>query len=150
MGSVAHQGRTLTELMIDIDFFKRFNDTFGHVEGDRILMLVAKGIQKSLFRLTDSVARFGGEEFVVILPDMNAEHGSIVAERIRTSIVGLLIPFASETGEYLTVSIGCFSGSLDSSFSADQFVKNADAALYLAKAQGRNCVSIYSSGCLVV
>lgn len=137
-------------LMIDIDNFKLFNDSFGHLEGDKALKRVASEIKKSLFRMTDVVARFGGEEFVVVLPDKSPENALIVAERIHTAISELKIPFLSSTGSFLTVSIGCFSYIPDKNMSIESFILYADEALYSAKESGRNKVSVYIPGSLGV
>jgi diguanylate cyclase (GGDEF)-like protein len=134
----------LSVLMIDIDFFKRYNDTLGHVAGDAALRTVAGAIHSALFRVSDVVARYGGEEFVVILPDTNAENVEIVCERIRNSLAACRMEFPTELGEFLTISIGAYTGTPTHELSFDRFICRADEALYRSKENGRNRVSIYT------
>jgi len=128
----------LSVLMIDIDYFKRYNDTMGHAAGDECLKTIALSIKKSLTRPSDLVSRNGGEEFVCILPDTD-ERGAIhTAKRIQEAIRGLGIPHpSSEVGEFVTVSIGCASTSQIDADSAT-LLEMADKALYRAKQLGRN------------
>ena len=126
-------------LMIDIDHFKTINDTFGHEVGDHALVALASTL-KSLARATDLPARFGGEEFVVLLNGTSSEGASEVAERIRQEIAALSIS-AGKQHFSMTVSIGVASfGSSDGSWS--QAIARADAAMYRAKSQGRNQVVV--------
>jgi diguanylate cyclase (GGDEF)-like protein len=135
--------RFLALLMIDIDFFKLYNDHYGHSEGDIILCKVAESIAKSLPRAVDFVARFGGEEFVVLLPDTDLKGAYSVAERIQTDILALAIPHKF-TGDMdiLTVSIGCTALSGDD-LNATDLLKQADAALYMAKEKGRHTTEVF-------
>ena len=126
-------------LMIDIDHFKTINDSFGHEVGDHALVALASTL-KSLARATDLPARFGGEEFVVLLNGTSSEGASEVAERIRQEIAALSIS-AGKQHFSMTVSIGVASfGSSDDSWS--QAIARADAAMYRAKSQGRNQVVV--------
>ena len=125
--------------MIDIDHFKTINDSFGHEVGDHALVALASTL-KSLARATDLPARFGGEEFVVLLNGTSSEGASEVAERIRQEIAALSIS-AGKQHFSMTVSIGVASfGSSDGSWS--QAIARADAAMYRAKSQGRNQVVV--------
>jgi diguanylate cyclase (GGDEF)-like protein len=135
----------LTVLMIDIDFFKTFNDTLGHQCGDEALKKVALSIQSSLFRISDVAARYGGEEFVVILPDTNREHALMVSERIMEGVRNCHIKYNSGIAEELTISIGSFTGIPAADLTFEKFVKRADLALYRAKRTGRNRACIYTA-----
>ncbi|MCH4887883.1 diguanylate cyclase [Acidaminobacter sp. JC074] len=130
---------SLTLLMIDIDYFKNYNDTYGHVEGDECLKRVAACISKTLNRPFDLAARYGGEEFAVLLPDIELDGGVEVAERIRQNIEDLQIEnFREGKPEVITVSIGIASVLPIIDEEVDQLVEYADEALYRAKEEGRN------------
>jgi len=121
-------------LMIDIDFFKQVNDAKGHAYGDLVLIAIAEGIQQSL-RINDYLVRYGGEEFLVLLPDTSARESLIVAERLRETIPNLKV----NGGESCpTVSIGVFSGVPGLQELLHEFIRRADLALYDAKSAGRN------------
>lgn len=137
----ARDGHPLSLLMIDIDFFKAYNDAYGHVAGDRCLVAVASALARSVRRPADLVARYGGEEFVAILPD-TAESGAIeVAERLRGDIASLGIDHAhSSIAPHLTISIGVATAQPTSDISPYSLVRTADAALYRAKEEGRDRV----------
>lgn len=124
-------------LLIDIDYFKNFNDTFGHLRGDEVLKIVAKSLQSSLSRPSDAVARFGGEEFAIVLPDTQHDGLVHVAKRILNNIEELAILHPASPFEKLTVSIG---GSMfeDKQLDQLQLIEKADNNLYKAKANGRN------------
>jgi diguanylate cyclase (GGDEF)-like protein len=148
---IAESNRTkkpLSLLMIDIDFFKLFNDNCGHDAGDEVLFTVAQTIKESLPRNTDMVARYGGEEFTVLLTATDSNGAVSVAERIRLNIELKSITHKYSTiGDILSVSIGCTTlTEQDKNLSPQAFFKQADKALYLAKKQGRNrCVSFNNS-----
>jgi len=125
-------GRVMTLLSIDLDFFKKINDAYGHAAGDRMLIHVAGAIAKAL-RESDHLARFGGEEFIVLLPQSNAEMAYSVAERIQSS---LRAPCADGTTP-CTVSIGIAS-QLTPDEDMEHVLARADTALYAAKENGRN------------
>ncbi|MDT0593551.1 diguanylate cyclase [Glaciecola petra] len=127
--------------LVDIDFFKDYNDHYGHSEGDACLRLVANEIHKIMARNTDFCARFGGEEFVCILPNTNPNGAKLKAEAVRKAIMSLSIPHAkSAIGDTLTVSIG--SGSFlftqHDNWMSDIIFEQTDKALYKAKRNGRN------------
>lgn len=126
--------RPFSLMICDIDYFKRINDDFGHAAGDRVLQVLGKALPRHL-RIVDFVARFGGEEFVVILPETDGNSAKIVAEKIRLAIEKIAFKFKDEAIE-VTLSVGLTSykeeDSIDSGF------KRADKALYMAKEKGRN------------
>ncbi len=130
----------LSVLMLDIDFFKKFNDTYGHACGDYVLQAVSKIISDAI-RGQDLAGRYGGEEFVVMLFNTNAKEAMIVAERIRKTIENYKYEYEGEKLK-VTISIGVSSLDLDSPASAKQLVEFADRALYQSKQNGRNQVSL--------
>ncbi|WP_158217613.1 GGDEF domain-containing protein [Lottiidibacillus patelloidae] len=131
--------KVLSLLMIDIDNFKAFNDTYGHQEGDYCLQSVANEIKGNLQRPSDFVARYGGEEFAVILPGLSENKAAVVAEKIRSSIEELEIPNVhAEAKSIVTISVGV--ATMDEDINSEQLVKLADRALYEAKERGRNQV----------
>ena len=137
--------RTETPLSIvlsDVDFFKQFNDIYGHQAGDACLKAVAGTLSESLFRVEDSVARYGGEEFVAILPGTDAEGAIAVAERMRQSALELCIPHASGIDGRLSCSFGVASTCPSPHLAPQQLLRFADAGLYAAKRAGRNRVSL--------
>ncbi len=135
-------GGALSLLMIDVDRFKAFNDYFGHPAGDRALRQIADAMQASMLRPLDAVCRYGGEEFVALLPDTGQRSAERVAERLRVAVAGLAIPQAPGGGaKVLTVSIGeatIMAGHPDSV----ALLADADTALYEAKAAGGNQVVV--------
>lgn len=131
--------KPMSILMIDIDYFKQFNDAYGHIEGDACLKKVALALQASIYRPNDLVARYGGEEFAIILPDTpkNGEH--TVTEKIMHEINKLNIPHSSSPiSKQLTVSIGGYTLTPSVSYDPTYIVEQADKSLYLAKEAGRN------------
>lgn len=131
-------------LIIDIDFFKAYNDTYGHVQGDICLISVAKCIRSSVRRSTDFVARFGGEEFVVLLPNTDYESAMKVAEKIRSAVQNLEILNQSNHSEITktTVSIGVSAILPTPGTTPMHLLHMADTALYRSKNAGRNCVTL--------
>lgn len=135
------EGETLSLLMIDIDYFKAFNDHFGHLEGDQCLCRVASILADSVNRPYDTVARFGGEEFACILPDTDAPGALKLAQHIQHNLKQLAIVHpASDVSEVLTLSIGIASLKPKIGGNDTQLIALADAALYQAKSDGRNRV----------
>jgi diguanylate cyclase (GGDEF)-like protein len=156
----------LSLLMIDVDFFKRYNDHYGHVAGDLCLQKVAKAIAGSVTRGGELAARYGGEEFAVLLPDTDTAQATLIAERIRTAVVDLGLEHIESTVQpYVTVSIGlvCVIPAFTESperWAADAppprsqsnnitciqtMFEQADSALYYAKQRGRNRVVAYTA-----
>lgn len=136
------QDSPLSLLMLDIDFFKDYNDNYGHPAGDKILRSVV-GIMKShMFRGTDLVTRYGGEEFAIILPDCGTTGALSVAEKLRASVSSLHLPHCkSKIADHITLSIGSSTLEAGSKHTAAYLLETADSALYNAKKAGRNCVT---------
>jgi diguanylate cyclase (GGDEF)-like protein len=128
-----------TVAMCDIDEFKHYNDGFGHIAGDDALRRVAHAIRDNL-RAVDTVYRYGGEEFVVLLPEQNLETAAMAMERIRGAVEALGIPRPGNFGP-LTVSIGIAEVDVRSDWSVDHWLERADRALYLSKEHGKNRVT---------
>ncbi|MFB9244050.1 sensor domain-containing diguanylate cyclase [Massilia antarctica] len=146
MRRAKRSGTPLSLLMIDIDFFKPYNDHYGHQQGDDTLIKVAHALAAMLQRPGDLIARYGGEEFAVILPEMTAEHSQVLAEKMRERIAALAIPHAkADLTGYITVSIGLATHALENSSDIAVLLGEADRALYMAKGAGRNRVVRYSS-----
>lgn len=132
-------------LMIDVDDFKRFNDTYGHQAGDSCLQAVAGAVKSAVLRDTDLVARYGGEELAVILPDTDEAGTAAVASRVVEAVAALVIPHrASDAAAFVTVSVGAAHMQPPDKAGAQTLVAHADAALYHAKQTGRNRWSAYS------
>lgn len=131
----------LSLLLLDVDFFKRYNDYYGHQAGDDCLRKIAGAIKDTLQRPTDIVARYGGEEFACLLPDTNLEGAFHIAEAIKQAIIALNIPHAASTvNPKVTVSIGVCVKPATYQGEAELLLRNADVQLYNAKENGRNCV----------
>jgi diguanylate cyclase (GGDEF)-like protein len=131
-------------ILCDVDFFKRYNDFYGHQQGDRCLQLVAQAIQLAVQRPMDLVARYGGEEFAILLPNTTKAGAIAVAQRIQQQVQQLNLPHAnSETSDAVTLSLGltCQVPTLQST--PESLLAQADSALYEAKEKGRNQVGIY-------
>jgi len=133
------QDASISLLMIDIDHFKPYNDSLGHVVGDGCLCAVAEAIQSAVHRPGDLVARYGGEEFAVILPNTNHDGACAVADNVHKTLSSRCIFHPkSKTDGCVTVSIGVASGIPTCQTTPEQLLNAADAALYLAKQSGRN------------
>ena len=131
-------------IMIDIDDFKMYNDNFGHIEGDRILKFVGKTIFESLSRPLDLVGRYGGEEFLVVLPDTSIEGAYIIAEKIRNNIYSLKIEKNREsTRKNLSISLGVSCVIPSDEITLEETIDCADKAMYKAKEIGKNRTVIY-------
>jgi diguanylate cyclase (GGDEF)-like protein len=123
--------------MVDIDDFKRFNDTYGHQAGDRVLAKTGAVIRGAL-READTGYRYGGEEFAVILPETDGPGAVQLAERIRKELAEMPISFKAKTIEHITASMGI--SELQAKDKLSEFVKRADENLYAAKKEGKNRV----------
>ena len=131
----------VTAIMMDIDFFKLYNDTYGHQAGDDCLKKVAHTIEKSLRRPGDLVARYGGEEFVAILSDTSQKGAFSLAEKVRASVEALEIPHqASQASKFVTISLGVASRVPERGDASSILISEADQSLYKAKQEGRNRV----------
>jgi two-component system chemotaxis family response regulator WspR len=136
---------TLSLILLDIDFFKQFNDRYGHPAGDECLKRVAALMGGALQRVSDLLARYGGEEFAVLLPATSPEGAAALAERIRLGVEGLRVPHEdSPHGRVLTVSLGVATVVPGAGSTAADFVFGADAALYQAKRDGRNATRVWA------
>jgi diguanylate cyclase (GGDEF)-like protein len=136
--------RPISLLMADIDYFKAYNDNYGHIKGDESLIKVAKALSLSTKRPLDFVARYGGEEFAVILPETDEKGAMIIAEKIREDIESLeIIHEHSKASPYITLSLGIATIWPKESYSISEFIDNADKALYQAKLNGRNQIKVY-------
>jgi diguanylate cyclase (GGDEF)-like protein len=129
----------LTAAMLDIDHFKLVNDEYGHRVGDRVLAELSNVMQRSI-RQTDFIGRYGGEEFLIILPRTDAAGAAVMAERVRSSLEQVTMHDAKGTAFYVTASIGV-AEYIDGD-DEDALVSRADAALYRAKEAGRNRVEV--------
>ncbi len=139
----ARYGHPLTMLMVDLDHFKEVNDEHGHLAGDMALTYVASILAESV-RKTDTVARFGGEEFIMLMPEMGADEAERFAERLREKIASQPISLQSGVRLTMTASFGvaCYP---DHANSIDDLLIRSDNAMYAAKRAGRNCVVVYSA-----
>ncbi|MBF0486930.1 MAG: diguanylate cyclase [Nitrospirae bacterium] len=136
---MTREQKKLSLIMCDVDYFKRYNDTYGHLAGDECLREVAKVLASNCKRPGDIVARYGGEEFVILLSDTEADMAFLLAERIRQSIEKLCIPHAaSMVKPYVTLSMGVACCVPTNSLSAQNLMTCADTALYESKSTGRN------------
>lgn len=135
---VARYGRSahpLSVMMVDVDHFKKFNDTYGHAIGDKVLVVVGRSLRENL-RPTDLVARYGGEEFLLILPDTNVEAGRQCAERIRVAVAAEKL---EDVDTRITISLG--GACLKPGESMTDLLSRADEALYASKHDGRDRVT---------
>jgi diguanylate cyclase (GGDEF)-like protein len=127
--------------MMDIDNFKLYNDTYGHLAGDDCLKLISGAIHDTIKRESDFIARYGGEEFAIVLFGVESATAADLAENIREHVSGLKIPHSASTvSDWVTVSIGVVSCVPEPSVSPDNMIGSADKALYAAKSHGKNQV----------
>jgi diguanylate cyclase (GGDEF)-like protein len=146
-GRARRDGTPLSLIMVDVDCFKNYNDHYGHQAGDACLQQIAKSLRGIPQRPADLVARFGGEEFVVLLPATAQEDAALLAERMRAAIVDLQIPHStSRVASGVTASFGVAAMHPAGNQQAAALIAAADAALYVAKEKGRNCVALHEQG----
>ena len=137
--TLARSNENLSILMIDVDFFKNYNDTYGHSQGDECLKSIAKTIMVSLARAEDFAVRYGGEEFVTVLPRTDKDGAVHIAKRILKNVMELNMPHEkNEVASCVTVSVGVTTGDTKSFQNADDYIERADEALYVSKRDGRN------------
>lgn len=130
-------------IMLDIDYFKRYNDTYGHQMGDQCLIQVAAALESVLKRPGDLVARYGGEEFVVVLVDTDKDGAAALAEKMRAKVENLAIEHSqSQVASCVTISLGATGVVPGQACEASMLIAAADHALYKAKDDGRNCVRV--------
>ncbi len=139
------QGKDLSLIICDVDFFKAYNDTYGHQAGDECLKKVAKAITSAI-RSSDLAARYGGEEFVVVLPNTDMQTALLVANRIRFKIKAMQIPHEkSQVSPYVSISLGIASVNNNNPHTFQELIVLADKGLYMAKQQGRDRVIVVDS-----
>ncbi|MCL1932057.1 MAG: diguanylate cyclase [Treponema sp.] len=137
-GRAYREKKTLGLIMLDIDNFKRYNDTYGHPQGDILLQAVAEVINKTVNRTSDFTARWGGEEFMILLPNTDIEGTVNIAEQIRINIEETIVPCTDRTKTSATISLGADSIIPDDEHSLASFIAGVDKLLYAAKKNGRN------------
>ena len=139
------QRTTLSLILLDLDYFKNYNDAYGHPAGDKVLTAVVQAMKAAMLRATDRLARYGGEEFVAILPDCGQAKALAIAEQMRAAVVALKLPHCkSKVEDYVTVSMGVSTLEPGLNCNLEALLKAADVALYAAKKQGRNGVRFCS------
>ena len=142
----ARHSRQLSIILIDVDYFKKYNDIYGHLCGDECLKKLAQGLNNCLNREGDCLARFGGEEFIALLPEINETGALKVAKKMQKTVKELHIVHAgSEINHYLTVSIGIACTTCSQENPPESIVQAADNALYTAKNAGRNKIKLSRS-----
>jgi diguanylate cyclase (GGDEF)-like protein len=143
----AHRtGACSSIIMMDVDKFKNFNDSYGHLAGDKVLESLAVTIKQGV-RTEDVPSRFGGEEFTVLLPDTDKDAAWMAAERIRTMVETMVVPWSTPLPQ-VTISLGIFTFNKDTNLPAEDVISRADEALYLSKERGRNRSTVWGSGLL--
>ena len=138
--------KPLSIVLFDVDFFKKYNDKYGHQAGDECLKLVAKEVARTAPRPGDLAARYGGEEFVLILAETDQEGACWVADLVRQNLSALNIPHGESSHMHVTISCGVTSVVPSDELSVGKLVKSADIALYIAKEHGRNRVEYLEYG----
>jgi diguanylate cyclase (GGDEF)-like protein len=145
-GRAIRETASISLLIIDVDKFKVYNDTYGHPQGDALLQAVSAVFKQALKRPADFVARWGGEEFIMLMPGTDLDGAMEVAERIRAGVEETIIPCTDGTSTGTTVSIGVNTERPMINLPVAGFVSRADKALYAAKESGRNKVCAYEAG----
>jgi diguanylate cyclase (GGDEF)-like protein/PAS domain S-box-containing protein len=136
---VSDSGGLLSMMMVDIDHFKLYNDTYGHIAGDNCLKTIAETLKRTVARDGDFVVRYGGEEFVVVLPKTDEEGVRNVAERMLENVRLLALPHAtSDAADHVTISIGAMTSKVGYTHNANVYVHRADEIMYKSKRNGRN------------
>lgn len=133
-------GQQLSLLMFDVDYFKNYNDHYGHVRGDDCLQRIAQAISAMPVRSSDLLARYGGEEFALVLPETPADAALLIAEKCRQLIADLQLPHAMSPNGSVTISVGLCTMVPDVTGDHVAMIERADEKLYRAKRNGRNCV----------
>ena len=139
MGLLSRSEGLLSVLMLDIDFFKRYNDSYGHDQGDKCLQAVAHALSYTVSRVNDIVVRYGGEEFAILLPNTDSEGVHAFAEKLLQNVRELNLPHEkNEAADYVTISIGATTGCVDHKQDLGMYLRRADEALYMSKENGRD------------
>jgi diguanylate cyclase (GGDEF)-like protein len=139
-GRATRNRSSIAVISLDIDWFKQFNDRYGHFHGDEFLIHVAILIGQSVNRASDLAARYAGEEFIILLPETDRAGALRVAEKVRSSIAEALIQHAASPFSIVTISAGVVATQVLGKESYKEFLTEADRLLYSAKSQGRNCI----------
>ena len=140
------EGEPLSLLLMDVDLFKSYNDTYGHLRGDSCLKQIAEAAMDVVTRPADLVARFGGEEFAIVLPNTTSEGAMVIADQLCEQVRGRRLPHSGSKEGIVTVSIGCATMIPTANQHAPQLIQRADEALYGAKRNGRNGVMVADQG----
>jgi len=136
---LSRSNSVISVLMMDVDFFKKYNDTYGHTAGDICLQAIAETLSKCITREDDFVARYGGEEFIIVLPNTDENGACIMAAKVNEKMIERNIPHEkSEVAGYITISIGITSARVKHTHQGADYIKCADDALYISKQAGRN------------
>jgi diguanylate cyclase (GGDEF)-like protein len=138
------QDHSSSVIVMDVDKFKNFNDTFGHLAGDQVLEKLAQVIRQNV-RTDDIPSRFGGEEFTVLLPATEITTAYKISERLRINVSKMQVPWEIPLPQ-VTISLGVFAFDKDSGLETVDILRRADEALYISKAKGRNCSTVWESG----
>jgi diguanylate cyclase (GGDEF)-like protein len=140
-----HSGASFAAVLIDVDFFKKYNDCYGHQEGDRCLVLVANALSAAIAQFDGSIGRYGGEEFIVLARVERREQVTILSEVIRHTVesLGLMHELRRDGMSVVTVSVGAALTRRQTGGRLEKVINEADRALYLAKASGRNCARLF-------
>jgi diguanylate cyclase (GGDEF)-like protein len=137
--SLARSGKALSILLMDVDYFKQYNDCYGHTMGDDCLKAVAKALSETVMRADDFVVRYGGEEFIVVLPDTDKTGAGLVGNALIENVRSLRVPhIKSGIAEYVTISVGATTLHPMRGDKYTDYIKFADEALYMSKQNGRN------------
>jgi len=139
-------GSSASIIIMDVDKFKNFNDTYGHLAGDKVLETLAVTIKQGV-RAEDVPSRFGGEEFTVLLPDSDRKSAYLAAERLRTMVANMMVPWHPPLPQ-VTISLGVVTFNKDTQLPAEEIIHCADEALYLSKERGRNRTTVWGTGLL--
>jgi diguanylate cyclase (GGDEF)-like protein len=139
-GRAVREKEPLSALMLDIDNFKQYNDTYGHMQGDILLQTAASVFSKTVRRSGDFVARWGGEEFTILLPNTDREAAAAIAEQIRANIENTIVPRPNGEATRVTISIGVNTKTQEMENTVSEFLIKADDLLYKAKREGKNRV----------
>jgi diguanylate cyclase len=139
MSAWNRRGETFSLVLLDVDHFKKLNDVYGHLAGDQVLAMLS-GVLRTAIRREDFVARFGGEEFAVLLPNTLPAEAALVAEKVREAVAALVV---NHHQQQIRVTISSGIAGIQPSEEADSLIQRADAALYAAKGAGRNCAFMH-------
>nr|WP_320191782.1 diguanylate cyclase [uncultured Desulfobacter sp.] len=143
-GLQARSKNEISVIFCDIDYFKKYNDVYGHPSGDKCLKLVAECLESTVKRSGDLIARYGGEEFLVVLAETKSENALFVAQSLQKAVEQLQLPHSSSlVSDHVTLSIGVASAIPNAEVSHEVLIKHADLALYQAKEEGRNRIVMY-------